>query len=93
MRIRTLFAFIVGVLGSSGADARPRRAEILKHAIHCGFSTENLVFSVDDEGVDNADVYPLGKVDDSYQKKVECLMGWAAGSGAAIGFHFEMRTK
>ena len=70
---------------------RPNRAEILEVAKTCGLAEENLVFSVDDDNVDNADVYPLGERTDQYWDSVERLMGWAEESGAAMGFHFAPR--
>ena len=65
---------------------RPNREEILQQVIACGLRAENVVFSVDDEGVDNADISPAGEPEATYRDGVFCLMEWAAESGAAMGF-------
>ena len=69
----------------------PNKDAILHHADECGLSAENIVFSVDAEGVDNADIYPLPHDGEAYMDMVDCMMGWAAESGAAVGFHFQPR--
>ena len=65
---------------------RPNRDEILEQVISCGLRAENVVFSVDEEGVDNADIAPAGEPASTYREGVFCLMDWAAESGAAMGF-------
>ena len=74
-------------------NRRPSRAAILRQAITCGLRTENLEFSVDEEGVDNAMIFPIGTRTAQYDRSVECMMGWAASSGAALGFEFEPRQS
>jgi protein tyrosine phosphatase (PTP) superfamily phosphohydrolase (DUF442 family) len=69
----------------------PDRADILKAARECGLTEDNLVFSVDEEGVDNADVYAMGQPTDEFRRSVRLLALWAAATGAAIGIHFTAR--
>ena len=72
---------------------RPRRDQILRQALACGFQQEDVDFSIDEEGVDNADLYPRGAADEAFRRKADCMMGWAAESGAAIGISFEPREQ
>ena len=72
---------------------RPDRDEILQQVIACGLRVENVIFSVDDEGVDNADISPAGESESTYQAAVFCLMQWAAESGAAMGFDVRPMQK
>ena len=72
---------------------RPDRDEILRQVVECGLSAENVVFSVDEEGVDNAHVSPAGESEETYRAGMFCLMQWAAETGAAMGFDVPpMRT-
>ena len=71
-------------------NGRPDRDEILRQVIACGLSEENVVFSVDEDGVDNADISPAGESQSTYEAGLFCLMEWAAESGAAMGF--DVRT-
>ena len=103
--MRHLIMSVVAVMGtttsaacSSGtpetqpAEARPpSRDAILRQAIACGFHAENLVFSVDEDGVDNAVISPIGPPDERFRESVDCMMAWAAETGAALGFEFEPR--
>jgi hypothetical protein len=77
--------------GEMDASARPDRGAILGQAIECGLRRENLEFTVDSEGVDNADIFPTAPRDRRYDAAVNCMMEWAARSGAALGFEFEPR--
>jgi hypothetical protein len=70
---------------------RPSRDAILRQAHACGLRAENLEFSVDEEGVDNAMIFPVGTRTAQYDGSIECMMEWAARTGAALGFEFEPR--
>ena len=67
-------------------NRRPNRDEILRQVIACGLRAENVVFSVDGDGVDNAHISPAGESEAAYRTGMFCLMEWAAESGAAMGF-------
>ena len=88
-----LFAILAVMFGSPADSKPPNRSEILKQAIACGFKPESLNFSVDSEGVDNVDVYPVGERDEEFLARAECLAGWAATTGAAVGLHFKPRSS
>ena len=77
--------------GEVEASSRPDRAAILRQAIDCGLHRENLEFTVDEEGVDNAKFFPTAPRDRRYDAAVNCMIDWAARSGAALGFEFEPR--
>jgi hypothetical protein len=73
-------------------EERPGKDEILAEALACGFRAENIDFSVDSEGVDNAHIYPIGDPDEAFRESVSCMIAWAAATGAAIGFSFQPRS-
>jgi hypothetical protein len=72
-------------------NRRPDKKAVTTAIRKSGLETADLVFSVDEDGVDNADIYPNDATDEDYKEKVFLLMEWAAESGAAIGFHFTPR--
>lgn len=72
---------------------RPDRDEILRQVIACGLRSENVVFSVDEDGVDNAHISPAGESEATYRAGMSRLMGWAAESGAAMGFDIQPMRK
>ena len=64
----------------------PSREEVQRQALACGLRPENLAFDVDEEGVVDTMISPVGDADGRYQASVECMVEWAAATGAAVGF-------
>jgi hypothetical protein len=69
----------------------PDRADILSAGNECGLTEDNFAFSVDEEGVDNADVYPVGEPTQEFTDRVALLGMWAAATGARMSIHFASR--
>jgi len=75
------------------ATAQPDRDAIFRKIVECGLRAENVTFEVDEEGVDNAEIFPASESDETYRAGVNCLMEWAAGSGAAMAFDVAPRGR
>jgi hypothetical protein len=83
-----LFFSTAAMASDMRPDQRPTQQQIEKAVKQAGLKPENVVYFVDEEGVANADIYPVGANDAAYQKSVMKLMEWASRTGAAIGFSF-----
>ena len=92
-RSRFLLAALAAGCAGDGAESRPDRDAILRQVIACGLTAENATFFVDEEGIDNADIAPAGESDAVYRAGVDCLVQWAAQSGAAMGFDVAGRRR
>jgi hypothetical protein len=92
-RGRFLLAALVAGCAGDLAAARPDRDAILRQIIACGLTAENATFFVDEEGVANADIAPAGESEAAYRAGVDCLVQWAAQSGAAMGFDVAGRPR
>ena len=87
--ITSILVIGAALAGCQPAEAgRPSRDQILAQATECGFSAENIEFSVDEEGVTNAVIRPTEPVDERFRERIECVLTWGARNGAAIGFDF-----
>jgi hypothetical protein len=69
-------------------EERPKRAEIERALKRAGLRLSQCHFYVDDDGVDNVDIYPLGEADANYRAKTTQMISFSARSGAAVGIHF-----
>jgi len=66
---------------------RPIKSQIMGQLVLHGIPESQVRFSVDEDVVDNVDVYRGDMEIEQYRAKVQRLIAYAANSGAAMGFH------
>ena len=67
----------------AGASPAPHDAVRLQ-ATRCGFKADQIVWRVDTDGHERADILPTNW--DGFFKSMACLINWAEKSGVRVGF-------